>query len=207
VKQKKWLLILVIFVLAINITYLILMRWAKVDQYARKELADFLAAQLDADVSIGDFSFNDKQLNISEVSIKKRDEQYAISVRQIYVEYNLLKLLFSRFKDLSQIQHIRIQEPEIEFRIVPSKKEKKKPFEIPDLQNLFQNVSITKGKFYIVFEMKHFGIEEYFEKISLSMQNGKKKAVVKGSAQTIGSGELTFQAEVTNKSIEHASRR
>lgn len=187
----------------INLSFLVFTRWAKTDIFVRNKLEHYLAEQLKAEVSIGNFTFNDKQLNVSDFSIKKQNGQYKIYIKQIYVEYHLLKLLFSRFKNLSEIRHIRLYEPEIEFTVLPSGNEVKKGFEFPDFEHLFRDLTIYNGKFYIHFESKHVKYEEYFENISVTMQN-KKKTSLKLSAKNIHSGVITFEADIQNKTIEKA---
>ena len=123
----------------------------KVDEIVRKRLSAYLAEKLKADVSIEHLSFNDKQLNISNLIIIDSVGTYRFSIKQIYVEYNLLKLLFSKFKNLHAVKNIKIYEPDISLEIflndekVPDKE--KKNFEIPELKDFFKKLDVNEGKF------------------------------------------------------------
>ncbi|HHE38180.1 MAG TPA: hypothetical protein ENL20_06375, partial [Candidatus Cloacimonetes bacterium] len=106
-KKKKWLLIIVAIIFVINIAFYVAIRMTKVDEIVRKKFSSYLAEELKADVSIDHLSFNDKQLNISDLTIIDSARTYQLSIKQVYVEYNLLKLLFSKFKNLQAIKSIK----------------------------------------------------------------------------------------------------
>lgn len=176
-KKKTWLLIIVLIVFIINISFFVIVRLVKVDKIVQTRVTDQLSEMLDADIRIEEFTFNDKQANISGIEIKSPGK-FNIKVSQLYVEYDLLKLIFSKFKNLKAIKHIKIYDPEFSLRIVPdSNKKEKNEFVIPDITKFFKMLNIYNGTVNIEFESDILQIANNWHKIDLSIKNGKRSDI------------------------------
>ncbi len=177
----------------------------KVDEIVRKRLSAYLAEKLKADVSIEHLSFNDKQLNISNLIIIDSVGTYRFSIKQIYVEYNLLKLLFSKFKNLHAVKNIKIYEPDISLEIflndekVPDKE--KKNFEIPELKDFFKKLDVNEGKFSLDYANDVLKFRNSWRNISLNIKNtsGSK---INLQAVSADSSRLKIEAFLKKNSLE-----
>jgi len=69
------------------------------------------------------------------------------------VEYDLIKLIFSKFKNLKAISHIKIYDPIFTLTLAPNPKEKESgEFIVPDITEFFKLFNIYNGKFNIEYE-------------------------------------------------------
>ncbi len=176
-KKKTWLFIIVLIVFIINITFFVLVRLAKVDKIVQSRITNQLSERLNAEIKMEEFTFNDKQVNISGIEIN-RPGVFELKVNQLYVEYDLIKLIFSKFRNLKAISHIKIYDPEFFFMIKPdgSKKEKSK-FIIPDITEFFKILNIYNGTLNIEFENKSVKIANSWQKIDLVIKNTKSSDI------------------------------
>ncbi len=192
-KKKKWLLIIVLIVFVINISFFILVRLVKVDKIVQEKFSSYLSENLDANVSFGNFVFNDKQLRISNVKIVSPGK-FMLDVEQIYVEYNLQKLIFSRFANLRAIKHIKIYDPVFRLNIdASSGKKKKKKFDIPDIKKYFTALDIYNGKITINISNNKFDITNTWQDVSISVDN-TSESVIKLYAVSQESSEIKADA-------------
>jgi len=124
-KKKTWLFIIVLIVFIINISFFVLVRMARVDRIVQTRVTDQLSEMLNAEIKIEEFTFNDKQANVSGIEIISPDK-FELKVNQLYVEYDLIKLIFSKFKNLKAITHVKIYDPEFTFKISLMGKKKRR---------------------------------------------------------------------------------
>ncbi len=170
-KRKKWLIIIVLIVLFINISFYIVVNLTKIDNIIKEKATQTLAAQLEAEVNIEDFRFNDKHLKVSNFVVHKEDE-YDLIIDQIYIEYNLIKLLFSKFKDLKSIKKIKIYNPDLDFKFKKSDSQKEGAgFEIPDISRFFTRLEVYSGKVSIQYKNNEIEIENTLDSIDVSIKN------------------------------------
>lgn len=174
-KRKKWLLTIVAIVFLINISFFILVRSSFLNNTVEQKIAAYIKEALDMELGFGDFSFNDQHLRIRNIRLTGQDG-LTININQLYIEYNLIRLLLSNFKDMMAIRDIKIYEPEISLLITPSKEERSQP-EIPDISRYFQKLEIFNGKLDFRFENSEIDISKKLEKINLRISNEKNTRI------------------------------
>ena len=203
-RKKKWLFIIVTVVFVINIAFFILVRLAKVDEIVQSKFSKYISQTMKAKVNIGHFSFNDRQLKVSQLSISSPGN-YDLMIDQIYIEYNLPKLLFSNFKNLRSIKHIKIYEPVFHIKIIPSaeKKENKK-ITIPDIAGFFKALDIYNGRVEIEYVSGSVGFKHSWSDVSLTIDN-PLKSNIKFSAVDNNESNLSASAILHKGNIEKAS--
>jgi len=197
-KKRKWLLITVLIIFVINISFFVLVRSSVMNNRVQELVAKYVKQNLQAEIDFGNFSFNDKQLKISKLTLAQ-NETYSLQVDQIYVEYNLLQLLFSKFKDLHSIKYIKIYEPELSLRLRPTESKVKKALKIPDLSLYFQNLELFDGKLEIEYCSDAFSVKKKFRNLNLTVRNTKKTAI---ELNARGSKQDTIFAKVVFKTGE-----
>lgn len=193
-------------ILFINISFYAIVHWGKMDEIVRQKLSEYLSESLNAKVKIGFLDFNDKQLNISNISILENNDFYKLDIKQIYIEMSLIKLLYSGFKNFKAIEHIRIYEPTLEININNadfSAKKKSRKFIIPDIKQYFQNLNIYDSKISLLFETKYIHFSETFRDINLEIIN-RKKTNLKLSAINNKSGKISANAIIDDGVISNA---
>jgi hypothetical protein len=173
-KNKKWLLVIVTIVFIFNIGIWSLTKFAKIDKLVQKKACKFLEKKLNADVEIGFFTFNDKQAGISDFSITENNKLYNIHIKQVYIEYNLPKLIYSRFKNLKAIKKITIIEPVLELNIHASNSKKTKKIKLPKFEKFFHELVITKGKLDLSYLSTKIEFSNSWDNFDLSLVNSKK---------------------------------
>ncbi|NQT64643.1 MAG: hypothetical protein HQ554_00485, partial [FCB group bacterium] len=202
-KKKTWLLIIVLIVFVINISFFVLVRMAKVDKVVQTRITDQLSERLNAVIEMEGFTFNDKQANISGIKISSPGK-YELKVSQLYVEYNLIKLIFSKFENLKAISHIKIYDPEFSLRIVPDgERTEKSEFIIPDIAEFFKMLNIYNGTLNIEFENESVKIANSWKKIDLTIKNTKNSDITISASSGTGS-DLLGSCILNNGSIEKA---
>lgn len=185
-KNKKWLLIIVAFIFLVNLAYFLLTRSGKVDLWVQDRIIQQLEEALNAEVSFEYFTFNEKQLNVSGINISDKNKQYDINLKQIFVEFSLLELLFSSFKDLSSINSIKLYEPEIVYNYSVQNGSAKNPtnsnsnidelinLKIPDLSKFFKRVELYDGKFILKADFGWGTYHNSWQNINLNLFNEKQ---------------------------------
>ena len=202
-KKKTWLLIIVLIVFIINITFFVLVRLAKVDKIVQTRITDQLSEMLNAEITMEEFTFNDKQANISGIEINSQDK-FNLKVNQLYVEYNLQKLIFSKFKNLKALTHIKIYDPEFTLEIVPNGEEKEKSrFIIPDITKFFEMLNIYNGSVSIDFQNEALQISNNWQNIDLSIRNTKSSDITL-SAVSGENSDLRISCILNKGKIEKA---
>ncbi|MBT3756291.1 MAG: hypothetical protein HOG24_08445, partial [Candidatus Cloacimonetes bacterium] len=202
-KKKTWLFIIVLIVFIINISFFILVRLAKVDKIVQTRISDQLSELLNAEIKIEEFTFNDKQANISGIEINS-DDKFNLKVNQLYVEYNLQKLIFSKFKNLKAITHIKIYDPEFSLIIKPDgTKKEDSEFIIPDITEFFKMLDIYNGSFNLNFENDIFQIANSWKKIDISIKNTKSSNITM-SAKSGDDSRLNVSCILNKGVIEKA---
>ncbi|MCK5344965.1 MAG: hypothetical protein KAR20_16255, partial [Candidatus Heimdallarchaeota archaeon] len=184
-KNKKWLLVILLVVLVINMTFFVLVRLAGVDKIVQGKFSGFISETLDAKVEIGSFTFNDKQLKITDLSLENPGK-FNLVVNQLYVQYNLPQLLLSNFKNLHSIKHISIYDPVLELNIETSEKKKESnEFKIPDISSYFKKLNIHNAAISVTYSNNEIRIEENWHNLNLSIKNTKKSVVTLNSGSAL----------------------
>lgn len=176
-KKKTWLFIIVLIVFIINVSFFVLVRLAKVDKIVQDKISDQLSIILNAEIMMDEFSFNDNQVNVSGIEINSPG-RFNLQVDQLYVEYNLPKLLLSKFKNLKAIKHIKIYKPKFTLMIKPQEESKEKnEFQIPDITEFFKKLDIYNGEFSISFENETLQFANKWYDINLTIENTKSSDI------------------------------
>ena len=176
---------------------------AKVDKVVQTRITDQLSEKLNAKIEMEGFTFNDKQANISGIVISSPGK-FNLKVNQLYVEYNLLKLIFSKFKNLKAITHIKIYDPEFTLKIkLDGNKKEESKFIIPDITEFFEILNIYNGTLNIEFENESVKIANSWEKVDLSIKNSKNSDI-KLSANSGENSNLQVSCILNKGVIEKA---
>jgi len=196
-KKKTWLLIIVLIVFIINISFFVLVRMAEVDKAVQTRITNQLSKILKAEIKIDEFTFNDKQANISGIEINNPGI-YNLKVNQLYIEYDLIQLIFSKFKNLKAISHIKIYDPIFTLTLAPStKEEENSDFVIPDITKFFKLLNIYNGKLHIEYEDDNITISDNWQSINLAIVN-TKISDIKLTADS-GEGSYLFLSGILDK--------
>jgi len=203
-KKRKWFLWLVAILILLNAGIWVAFRFLGLNSYLKGELLTFAEKQLHAKVYIGTFSFNDRQMRLGQIHVQDNKKQWNVRVKQIYVNYNLLKVLFSGFKLTNAVNQIMIFEPVVTYEWGPSppKEKKNKKSEFPKLKNYFDELSIYDGRVVIrAKDTDKWLIAESLSEIQLNIANKRKTAVVL-SCRTSSRGDIRVKASLSEAGLE-----
>ena len=90
---------LVVILLIINISVFIAFKFFDAGLIFKHKINVIIEQTLDAQVSMDDFSLNDRQIFISNLSLEENQGKYKFKASQVYVDYNLFFVIFSNFSD------------------------------------------------------------------------------------------------------------
>ncbi|MDO9576384.1 MAG: hypothetical protein Q7J16_00690 [Candidatus Cloacimonadales bacterium] len=206
-KSRKWLLIIVSIVMIVNISFFFIIRLSIVNDLVEKKLSKYISENLQAEVRFGNFTFNDKQLRITDLQVSSQGS-FSLAVKQIYIEYNLPQLLLSNFKYLQAIKHIKIFEPTIDYNINPGSGEKKEgeKARIPNIAEFFKKLDIYDGKLKIVYNSEQFKAEKELHNLNLSIINSNDTKLTlncKGTkSDSIFIEALLFEGELKEAAVK-----
>lgn len=197
-KRRKWLLIIVLIVFVINISFFVLVHSSFLDKNVQSIISAYLEQNMEATVNFGSFTFNDKQLKISELSLVKQNE-YEVFIDQLYVEYNLAQLLLSRFKILRAIKQIKIFEPQLLLNLEPPETKKNTKLTIPDITRYFKKLAVFNGKLEINYRSDELTVKKEFIDLDLTVTNSGKSKI---ELSAIGALQDSIYAESYIKDSE-----
>ena len=180
-KNKRWLLILIGALFIINISFFVFIRLVRYEDWIISRLNSLIAEHLELQSAIGSITVTDKQLHLADVKVVDPDGIYEINVTNIYVNYNLFKVIFSNLRIFKAVESISIIEPVIKLQIPSANNdnEHKKtgaPFTIPilpDIRDYFQTLSVIDGALTIEYQNGQISYRDHFEDLSLSISNNR----------------------------------
>ena len=171
-----------VFVLAfVIIAYLVayfLVRKVGLGNIIKTNLQTYVTTKFQLDTQIGELSFNDKQINFSQVLVKQNG--YTAEIDELFVEYNLYKLLTYRFKKKRFISSIKIYNPTIKIKSLPEKE--KNSLDINTVLDFVGEVEIINGTLHFTISNKNIYLTDSIAnlQVSLSAKNDTTKAVLSG---------------------------
>lgn len=167
----------VAILMLINLIFYGLVRWARLDTLVKDRVSTYLSEALSAEVVFGDFSFNDKQLDVNNILITDKNGLYTIRIRQVFIEYNLPLLLFFRFSAFRAVEDVKIFEPEI---ILTFKENLQNSASRPlpgDISRYFQRLQIYNGSLELNYHSPSVQISTRLDSLNLEMINNIRSEV------------------------------
>ncbi|MBW6515388.1 MAG: hypothetical protein K0B81_02070 [Candidatus Cloacimonetes bacterium] len=180
-KNKRWLFILLGILFLINISFLVIVRFVRYEAWIINKLTSMVEKELGATSSIGTLSLTDRQLHLSNISIEDPNEVFRVEVANIYVNYNLLKVLVSNIKISKAVESISIIEPVISVRIPTSEtvlqaEEQQKAFSLPilpDISDYFRILTLFNGTLNIEYKDDFITYYDTFPRFDLQVENNR----------------------------------
>ena len=184
-KNKRWLFILLGILFLINISFFVITRYARYDRWLIDYLTAFVEEQFDASTTVRNLRITDTQLHLSDVVLADNNGVYRIEVSHIYVNYNLLKVIFSNIKLSKAVESISIIEPKISVRLdnlttkqsgtqtdgVPSLSE------IPDFSDYFRMLNVVDGSISIEYLSEHITYRDSFLDLEMNIANDRTSSI------------------------------
>jgi len=196
-KHPKWLLIIVLILLAINIAFYTIWYAFDVQGKVRVELESFLSKTMNGTLQIQKLSINERQITVNRASFYDKTSNIRISVKQIRIRYNLLRLIVSGFKINNVVKDIVVYEPNAFIRIDLKPPSGKKPFEFPDITAYFNKLNIIKGQIHFILAKadslgeSSFLFEEKLNNVDAEVNNTRHSDIVlKAISENNGQFEL-----------------
>lgn len=204
--KKKWLLIFVLILLLINIFFYVAMRLTQVDAFVYDKLTDYLAETLDAEVSMESFSFNDRQVNISGLDIQHKEDDYTVTVDNMFIEYDFFELVLRRLHSFRAIKKITIETPKITYHYHQTDTDAgaREDITIPDIGEYFKELSLQNGTIEFFFNGSDFSFSSKWEDVNTKIINDETSNIVL-SARDERQATLQVSSEIDNGNIEYAN--
>lgn len=203
--KKKWLLIFVLILLLINIFFYVAMRLTQVDAFVYDKLTEYLAETLDAEVIMESFSFNDRQVNISGLYIKHNDNNYTITVDNIFIEYDFFELILQRLHSFKAIKKITIESPNITYHYhqIDTDASTVEDLTLPNIAEYFKELSLQNGTIDFFYHSPEFSFSQRWKDVSTKIINDETSSIAltaSGERQTT----LQVRSVIDNGVVEYA---
>ncbi|MBP7562753.1 MAG: hypothetical protein KA886_03100 [Candidatus Cloacimonetes bacterium] len=173
-KHNRWFVYLVGILLIINLSIYAAFKYFDAASYFRNRISLMLESSLDANVSLDQFSINEKQMFISNLKLDDKQGQFQIRVKHLYVDYNLLFVLLSNISKAKAIKEIRIYEPDVIYRYQAKKKTNTSN---TDYTKWFKKLKVENGKLKIVSGLKIIKFESQLDSIDIQINNEKQSEI------------------------------
>ncbi len=179
-RRSRKFLSLILVLLVINTLFFV--AWYAFDAQGRvKGIVERQAGKaLKGKMRIGAFTISDQQVYAENISFAAADSTLIFTVDNARARFNLLRFIFSGLKMRNLLDHIEIDQADVQLAIVPKPKKPKKKVEIPNLLPIFNDLIITNSSFKasakIPLKIGEAGILtaiEELDKINLTVINTK----------------------------------
>lgn len=209
-KHPKWLLIIVLILLVINIVFYTVWYAFDIQGKVKVKLEAFLSKTMAGTVTIQKLSINDRHITANDIIYIDKAKSINLKIKQLQVRYNLLKIIFSGFKIEKAINLISVYEPNVIVRYDYKPKKNAKPLKIPDLVPFFSRLEVKNGKLDIIFSTTvdpktktNLRIEEKLNEINLVITN-KKDSDIRLKAATSNKGTFDVQSTLAKGLVTNA---
>lgn len=184
--------------------------------WVRNMLTDAVGKMIDAEISMGDLHFSDKQIYAQDIKFATADSLISLTVENVRIRYNLYKLIFSGFKPQGVVGSIEIVQPQAiisykKLETQDAKPRNRKPeFKIPDLSGYFRKISLVDGSIAAdvaiplkIVKQGELYIEESLSDINLIVHNTNVTELTL-KANTSRGGRLDLSGRLVNGRIDLA---
>jgi hypothetical protein len=186
----------------VNVLFFVLWYALDIQGYVKTKLESYISTVLKGSLEIEKLSINDRHLTINGISLSAGNNLVSGNIRQIQIDYNLLKLFTSGFSLHKIINNINIYNPDLVVSYTVKPTSGKKKTIIPDLTPFFDYLSIKQGKLRLNITL-HPGItagdtlvyKERFRDVSLEIINKKQSELVFQTI-TANSGSVKIKARL-----------
>ena len=200
--KKKWLIFISAVLIILFLLGLFISKSHLIDKYVKNILTNSIGKQLNADIEIGSFILDIKFIQISDIKISEKNDSFYFSAKQIYIDYNPIKLLLKNLNFVGSIKKFSVFSPDIKIDLakitLPNKKKGDKKVNI--LDKLKPNIYITNGKLQIKWKDEHNNFYQEIDKIDCISESIKNKITFLFSAkQSKTNGTISIKGTYENK--------
>ncbi len=173
IRQNRWFFYFIGFLIILNLTIAITLHYVSLDDYVRKYLTKTLAKELNASVTIQKLSIAENRLSVHGIRIKDNKNEYDLQIHSVYVNYNLLKLLFSSVKKSQFAKDIIVYDPNLILNIRSSEKKQKKgkKFEISQITSIIKKIRIYNATVSIGYKSPSLSINKRFSNLNIVLDS------------------------------------
>lgn len=206
-KGKRWFFILLLTIFLVNIGVFVALRYFSIDKILLEYSVQLIEDNYDVTLSIDSYNINDRQLRLTGVKLQDENDQYTLTVRQIYVNYNLLKALFSNIKLFKTVESITLIEPHLTLTLESGEGRKGERVErwkgekVPDISDYFSNLNISAGKLDISYKGNYFTFKNSFSPVTVDIDNHHLSRI----NILVGEGNNLFASFAQNRFEEDAA--
>ncbi len=176
-RKRKWLLIVVIVIIMINLLFWGMTYLFDVNDYIKNRLTKTIGRDLNATISFSTLNVTSKILQISDLEVTQKDGDYTFKAKQLYLDFSFWQLLLHKFQFAQALKEIRCFSPELIYNATYDREQTKLVFDIEALEKTltrFDYISIINGK-VSVNSVGEIVFSENLEKINVSLQKQQDK--------------------------------
>lgn len=209
-KHSRWLLVLILILLCINVIFFTLWYALDVQSKVKVKVEELLSQSLGGKLKIQKLSINDRHITANQTSFIADNGKLSLSIPQIQIRYNLLRILISGFRVSKAVQSITITDPNATLTYDYAPQPDKKPTKIPDLTPYFQLLTIRKGNLQLNLNANLDGkgkqkivFREALSNLELKVTN-RKTSELSLQTHTARGGDLELTATLNQGLLTHA---
>ena len=176
-RKRKWLLIVVVIIIMINLLFWGMTYLFDVNSYIKDRLTKTIGRDLNATISFSALNLTSKILQISDLEIIHNEGDFILRAKQLYLHFSFWELLLHKFQFAQALKEIRCFSPEIIYNASYDKEQTKLNIDIDALEKTlirFDYISVINGQ-VSVNSKGEIVFSENLEKINVSLQKQQDK--------------------------------
>ena len=198
----------------LNLAYYFIVHVIGLEEIAKKRIKNYFYKQYGFKSEISEISLNDKLINISNLKVYEKNKAFSLKVEQIYIEYELIPLIFTKIHPSKAIKDIHIYNPDLEvnkmlFSANKISKESNKQISFKIPKQYFSQLYIYNGNVTLDFDTKNYTFRDTLTNIEAKIKskeglnfqlNSKlsKKGIFKFKGSINKSNSLNFEGNISN---------
>jgi|GEM_PF-1198669 len=195
-RKRKWLLIVIIVLIFINIIFWSISYFFDINAYIEKIVTEKVGRNLNANITFSQLNITSKILQISDLVITEKDGAYSFRAKQLYFQFSFWKLVFNNFNPVKALKEIRCFSPELVYRIGHKDVQTMGAMDLNAIEKAlrrFDYISIINGTLHFIGEGS-FQVDQTIEKLSITLENmDNKQWIISGKAYQKGkSGSINI---------------
>ncbi len=196
-RKRKWLLVVILIILLINIAFWSINYFFDINKYVEKIVTERIGKNLDADITFSKLNVTSKILQITDLNLVEREGAYSFRAKQLYIQFSFWKFVFSGFNFTHALKEIRCFSPEFDYILAREDVQNMQKFDIDALEKIlrrFDYISIINGAIKVIGE-SNVKFKQNLVNLNITLENHESKQwVINATAdQKDTSGSITIQ--------------
>ena len=209
-RKRKWLLIVVLILVLINIIFWSISYFFDINAYVKRILTERIGKNLQAEITFSKLDITSKILQISDLEIIQNDGTFTFRAKQLYIQFSFWKFMYNRLNFTKSLKEIRCFSPELVYNLGHKDIETMETIDVNEIEKAlrrFNYISIINGKIQIA-GVGNLRFDQKLEILNLSIEKGQNNEwnLSATANQTNSDGIINFEGKYSRQSNNFSLR-